>query len=154
MQKLYKATRKNKKIFNPHKSNYSKRKINHATPYKWLALATVAVSPKKKIFIHNGKKYYYTISFPYCMKGYFYKNKIIHIYGKKSLEHSLKKFYCSGYIYTFDKNRFSGKFRKKCKNMEVSFNDEIPLKIEYIEDPVKEMRKLGVTFEFVDITKE
>lgn len=154
MQKVYKATRKKKKIFKPYKTNFSKKKINGFTPHKWLTLATLFVSPRKKMFTHNGKKHYYTISYPFCMKGYFYKHKTIHIYGKKSLEYSLKKLYCSGYIYTFDKNRFSGELRKECKNMLISYNNEKPVKIEYIEDPVKELKKMGVKFVFIDRTKD
>lgn len=80
-------------------------------------------------------------------------NKIVGIYGKKSLKYSLSKIYDEGgYLYTFDKNKFIWK-RGLGVNELISYKKQVPKKIEFIKNPVKEMKKLGVKFEFVDIAK-
>jgi hypothetical protein len=63
----------------------------------------------------------------------------------------LKVLYGSGgYVYCFDKNKFV--FKEGLGNLEVIATDAIePVKIERIDDPVSEMKKLGVIFHFTDL---
>ena len=115
----------------------------HATPYKWIALAYTYKS--KPIEIED-KKTYYNIAV-----SLYQHIKEVEIFGLNSLEESLKILYGEGgYLYTFDKNIFIHK--KGLGRLEVISEKPIkPLKIEKIENPVEEMKKLGVVFKFVDL---
>lgn len=120
----------------------------HATKYKYLALAYTGV--KNATFMHNNIKERF--SFGVNIKNKKCMNVVI-IFGKKSLNYSLNKIYGKGgYLYTFSDKDF--KWVKGLGNNEVvSFEEQIPKKIEFIKDPVSMMRKLGVKFEFIDLTK-
>lgn len=81
-------------------------------------------------------------------------NHTIQITGKKSLEYSLNKLYGNGgYLYTFDAKDF--KFVTGLGTSEVITTEPLKYKKrEFIKDIVKEMKKIGVKFIFVDETKE
>ncbi|MCA9357538.1 hypothetical protein H6784_04660 [Candidatus Nomurabacteria bacterium] len=79
-------------------------------------------------------------------------NKKIKIIGIDSLEDSLKVIYGEGgYLYHFDDETFV--YKEGLGDMEVVSNVPTkPIEMERIDDPVEEMRNLGVTFEFIDIS--
>ena len=102
----------------------------HATPYKWIAISYMA--EKRANFTRKGNKYYFSHGVPVRTKNQGFYNKNVYIQGKRSLEYSLEKIYGKGgYLYTFDAKHFK----------------------HFIKDPVKMMKKEGVKFIFVDITK-
>ena len=119
----------------------------HATLHKYIALAYTYT--KKTNFIHKGKDMNYNVGI-----SLYNKNYTVNIIGKKSLEYSLKKLYGKGgYLYTFDSKDFTTV--KGLGTLEaVAFIPLKPKKIEFIKDPVHEMTKLGVKFNFIDITKK
>lgn len=122
----------------------------HVTPYKWIALAYTGYRPSYK---HKGIEYHFNFGVPVKYKDDTFKNKIVSIFGKKSLEYSLNKIYGKGgYLYTFSKNKFIWK-KGLGLNELISYKEQKPKKIEFIKNPVKEMKKLGVQFEFIDETK-
>lgn len=116
----------------------------HATPHKWIALAyTDKPAPIEKGDIRG----------QYGMGVSLYENnKSVLIIGIDSLEDSLKVLYGEGgYLYHFDDDVFV--YKEGLGNLEVISNVATkPIEVERIEDPVAEMRKLGVTFEFIDIS--
>jgi hypothetical protein len=115
----------------------------HATPHKWIALA---YTYKAKPYEINGKTAHYNMGVS------LYENKKeVEILGFNSLEESLKEIYGEGgYIYYFDKDSFSHK--DGLGNLEVIVTEPTkPVKVERIEDPVEEMKKLGITFRFIDL---
>lgn len=118
----------------------------HATPYKWIALA-YTYSPKYTII--DGREVYFNMG----VDLYDHKKELA-IYGVQSLGHSLEQLYGDGgYLYYFDKNDF---FHKQgLGNLErIIQNNIIPLKIERIENPLKELKMEGVEFKFVNLTLE
>ncbi len=117
----------------------------HSTPYRWIALAYI-FTPKKYLF--EGK----TCS--YLMGVDLYKHtESVEIFGFESLEKSLQAMYCDGgYLFVFDKQDFF--YTEGLGNLEVITKDNLkPFKIERIDDPVAELKKLGITFGFVDLAK-
>jgi hypothetical protein len=116
----------------------------HATPYRWIALA---YTDSKKTFEINGRTAVYGMGV-----SLYDNNKVVAIYGIESLEQSLKQLYGNGgYLYHFNKDKFL--YKEGLGNNEVVTNESIkPLKVERIDDPVKEMQKEGVTFEFIDLS--
>jgi len=116
----------------------------HATPYKWIALAYTYNRAIKEI---NGKKFIYTMGV-----DLYNHDKELEIYGIGSLEESLKILYGSGgYVYHFDKNKFI--YTEGLGNLEVISKESIePIEIEHISDPVEQMKNLGVTFKFLDLS--
>ena len=81
-------------------------------------------------------------------------NKEVAIYGKRSLEYSLEKIYGKGgYLYTFDAKNFKH-VKGLGENEVMSLEEQEPLKKQFIKDPVKMMKKEGVNFIFVDLTKK
>lgn len=119
------------------------QKSFHATPHKWIALAYTYKSAPFEIKEKTAH---------YNMGVSLYEN--IHkvwIYGFSSLEESLKILYGDGgYLYHFDKDKFI--YKEGLGNLEVIAEDPTkPVKVEKVEDPVVEMKKLGVTFQFVDL---
>src|SRR3989344_157339 len=117
----------------------------HATPYKWIGLA-YTYDPKRYKIEGRISRYNVGVSL-------YDNNKRITIFGYESLEKSLGKLYGDGgYLYVFDKNKF---FHKQgLGNLEVITKEPIePLLIEKIDDPVKELKMLGVEFEYVDLSK-
>jgi hypothetical protein len=73
------------------------------------------------------------------------------ISGFNSLEESLGVLYGNGgYLYHFDKDKFF--YKEGLGDLEViTEKPTTPLTVEYISDPVTEMKKLGVTFKFIDL---
>lgn len=122
----------------------------HATPYKWIALAYTG---NRLPYKHKGVKKIFNFGVPVKKKDYEFKRKIVGIYGKYSLEYSLNKLYGKGgYLYTFNQNKF--KWVKGLGiNEVISYKEQVPKKIKFVKNPVKEMKKLGVNFVFVDETK-
>ena len=123
----------------------------HATPYKWIALAYTG-----KIVDFKHKKDILSIVWgvPVKNKDDEFKQKIVGIYGKRSLKYSLDKLYGNGgYLYTFNAKNFKW-VKGLGKNEVISYKEEIPDKIEFIKNPVKKMKKLGVKFVFINIIKQ
>ncbi len=116
----------------------------HATPYKWIALA---YTYDPKVYELNGKKIHYNMGV-----SLYDNNKEVMIYGFESLEKSLEKLYGDGgYIYHFDKDKFY--YTEGLGNLEVITNDPTkPDLIEKIDSPLEEMKKMGIKFEFTDLS--
>lgn len=78
-------------------------------------------------------------------------NKEVNIYGFNSLEQSLQALYGEGgYLYHFDKDKFL--YKEGLGNLEVIIEEPTkPVQVEKIDDPVLEMKKLGVNFKFIDL---
>ncbi|MDB5194012.1 MAG: hypothetical protein JWN50_26 [Parcubacteria group bacterium] len=115
----------------------------HATPHKWIALAYTYSSKPYEI---DGKIAHYNMGV-----SLYNNTKEIDIYGFNSLEKSLKELYGNGgYVYHFDKEKFVSK--EGLGNLEVIATHPIkPIEAQRINDPVEEMKKLGVTFKFIDL---
>lgn len=77
--------------------------------------------------------------------------KEVAIFGIGSLEESLRVLYGNGgYLYHFDDKNFV--YKEGLGTQEVISQEPTkPLIVENIDDPVREMKKLGVTFVFIDI---
>lgn len=115
----------------------------HATPHKWIALA---YTYKPAPFEIDGKTAHYN------MGVNLYRNtKDVGIFGFNSLEESLKVMYGDGgYVYHFDKDTFL--YKEGLGDLEVVAEKPTkPVTIERVDDPVAEMKKLGVTFNFFDL---
>lgn len=115
----------------------------HATPHKWIALAyTYKAAP----FEIDGKLAHYNMGV-----SLYDNNKQIDVYGFNSLEESLQILYGKGgYLYHFDKDKFL--YKEGLGNLEVITEKEVePITVERIDDPVEEMRNLGVSFKFIDL---
>lgn len=118
----------------------------HATPYYWIALAYTC---KQKSFEIEGK------TFHYMMGVDLYKHDLtVCVIGHGSLEKSLKDMYeDGGYVYTFSKEDFF--HTEGLGDLEVICTDSRePVNVEYIKDPVAEMKKLGVHFIFQNMDDE
>ena len=116
----------------------------HATPYKWIALSYAYTPTEREI---EGETAHY-----YASVGLYEDTKTVVIFGFDSLEESLKVLYGNGgYVYHFDKDKFI--YKEGLGNLEVVVNEPTkPVTVERVDDPVEEMKKLGVTFEFVDLS--
>lgn len=116
----------------------------HATPYKWIALA-YTYSPKP--FEIDGKTSHYNMGV-----SLYENNMTVCVLGFGSLEKSLEELYGDGgYLYHFDKDEFI--YKEGLGNLEVIVSKPTkPVTVERIENPVEEMRKLGVKFTFVDLS--
>ncbi len=115
----------------------------HATPHKWIALAYTYTPVPYEI---DGK------TVQYNMGVSLYENtKEVTILGFHSLEESLGVLYGSGgYLYHFDKDKFI--YKEGLGNLEVVISEPTkPITVERILNPVEEMKKLGVTFDFIDL---
>jgi hypothetical protein len=115
----------------------------HATPHRWIALAYTYKSAPFEI---DGKTAHYSMGV-----SLYQNTKDVGIFGFNSLEESLKVMYGDGgYLYYFDKGAFLHK--EGLGNLEVVAEKPIkPVTIERVDDPVAEMKKLGVTFNFFDL---
>ncbi len=115
----------------------------HATPHKWIALAYTYTSVPRLI---DGKPAHYNMG----VSLYDNTHEVI-VQGFDSLEESLKVLYGGGgYLYHFDKDKFL--YKEGLGNLEVIAEEPtLPITIERIDDPVDEMKKLGVTFTFIDL---
>ncbi|MBP9855884.1 MAG: hypothetical protein KBC48_01050 [Candidatus Pacebacteria bacterium] len=109
----------------------------HATPYKWIAISYMSNRKGRKtgVDLYN-------------------HHPVVAIFDRGSLEDSLKSMYSGGgYLYTFDKNDFH--HTEGLGNLEViTTSSPKPVKVERIDDPVAELKKLGVEFDFIDLNKE
>jgi ribosomal protein S18 acetylase RimI-like enzyme len=115
----------------------------HATPYKWIALAYTYSAKPQEI---EGKTAHYNVGV-----SLYNNTKEVDILGFNSLEESLKKLYgTGGYLYYFGKDKFI--FKEGLGDLEVITEEKIkPISVERIDNPVEEMKKLGVAFKFVDL---
>lgn len=115
----------------------------HATPHKWIALAYTYKSAPFEI---DGKTAHYNMG----VSLYDNTNEV-DIFGFNSLEESLKVLYGDGgYLYHFDKDKFL--YKEGLGNLEVIAEEPTkPVTVERVEDPVAEMKKLRVTFRFIDL---
>ena len=116
----------------------------HATPERWI---TLAYTDLKNFFEIDGRKIAYSMGV-----NLYENNREVIIFGCNSLEASLKVLYGDGgYLYHFDRNKFL--YKEGLGSMEVVVNEPAdPVVIERVDDPVAEMRKLGVEFVFVDLS--
>ncbi len=117
----------------------------HTTPYYWIALNYLCVCQNKEV---RGENYWYSTG----IDLYKYK-EVIDVYGVDSLEESLDVLYGKGgYVYTYDVKDFF--HTEGLGNFEVITDKSVePLHIKKIDDPVSELRKLGITFNFIDLAK-
>lgn len=117
----------------------------HATPYRWIALA----------YTYDGKPYSIAGKIAHYNMGVslFENEEKLAIFGFESLEKSLEKLYgAGGYLYIFEKEKFF--YTKGLGDLEVITKDHIePYKVERIDDPLAELKNLGITFEFRDLSK-
>ncbi len=115
----------------------------HATPHKWIALAYTYKSIPHEI---EGRIAHYGMGV-----SLYENNKKVEIFGFDSLEESLQKLYGEGgYVYHFDKDKFL--YKEGLGDLEVIAEEPTkPITVEKVDDPVAEMKKLGVTFHFTDL---
>lgn len=115
----------------------------HATPYKWIALA---YTYDPKIFEIDGKIAHYSMGV-----SLYNHTENLDIFGFNSLQESLQKMYGDGgYLFIFEKDKFF--HTEGLGNLEVITKDNlIPYKVERIDDPVSELKKLGIKFNFIDL---
>lgn len=117
----------------------------HATPHKWIALAYMYDASKE--FDVEG------VTARHSMGVDLYEDtKQVAVYGTGSLEESLEKLYGEGgYLYHFNGDEFL--YTEGLGNLEVIAAAPVkPLDVEKIADPISEMKKLGVTFVFSDLS--
>lgn len=117
----------------------------HATPHRWIALAYTY--KKRQEYNLVGEQIFLTMGV-----SLYDHVKRIAIYGFESLEKSLKILYGDGgFIYTFDAGDFI--HTEGLGNLEVVVQKSVlPISAERIEDPVRELREAGVTFDFIDLS--
>ncbi len=115
----------------------------HATPYYWIALCYTC---NGHVVIHQGKEYWFTMGVD--LKKY---KEEIEIYGLESLEKSLEVLYGKGgYILKFNKEDFAT--QEGLGALELIVKKEVkPLSTERVDDPVAELKKLGISFVFKDL---
>ncbi len=116
----------------------------HATPYYWIAVNYTCITQDVE---YQGKKYWHCTGVE--LKKY---KEEIEVYGVESLEKSLEiLFGKGGYVLTFDKNNFHT--QEGLGILELISKKEIkPSSITRIDDPVSELKKLGIPFKFIDLT--
>jgi hypothetical protein len=116
----------------------------HATPHKWIALAYTYTAKRIE---ELGEEAFYSMGVDLHSD-----EKVVTILGVGSLEESLKSLYeTGGYVYHFDNGDFF--YKEGLGNQEViATSPTKPLQMERVEDPVKEMQDLGVTFYFIDLS--
>jgi len=116
----------------------------HATPYKWIALA-YTYDPKQ--YEIDGKNAHYNIGV-----SLYEHTKELEIFGFESLDNSIKKLYGDGgYLFVFEKEKFF--HTKGLGNLEVITKESLrPIRIDKINNPATELKKLGVRFKYIDLT--
>ena len=118
----------------------------HATRYKWMAISYT----NSRVFYKNNEE-----SLTYTQGVSLYKyDESVGIWGFESLEDSLEKMYGNGgYVYVFSKDKF---FHKDgLGDLEVMTKEELkPEAIIRVDDPIKELKKYGIEFDFIDQLKE
>lgn len=115
----------------------------HATPHKWIALAYTYKAVPHEI---DGQTAHYGAAVSLHEDTH-----EVEILGFDSLEASLEKLYGEGgYIYHFDKDKFL--YKEGLGNLEVIAEEPTrAIEVERVDNPVEEMKKLGVTFHFTDL---
>ncbi len=115
----------------------------HATPYKWIALNYICQCQN---ISYQGKEYWHSTGV--SLKSY---KEEIEVYGIESLEKSLEVLFGNGgYLFTFDAKDFA--YQEGLGILErISKKEIVPLSIERINDPVSELKKLGIVFIFKDL---
>jgi hypothetical protein len=118
----------------------------HATPYKWIALAYTYDSKGYEI---DGKIAHYNMG----VSLYENEEKIV-ILGFESLEKSLEKLYGDGgYLFIFEKEKFF--YTEGLGDLEVITKEHLkPFKVERIDDPLTELKNLGISFTFRDLSEQ
>ena len=103
-----------------------------------------------RVFYKNNEE-----SLTYTQGVSLYKyDESVGIWGFESLEDSLEKMYGNGgYVYVFSKDKF---FHKDgLGDLEVMTKEELkPEAIIRVDDPIKELKKYGIEFDFIDQLKE
>jgi hypothetical protein len=74
--------------------------------------------------------------------------------GFESLEKSLEKLYGEGgYLFLFEKEKFF--HTEGLGDLEVITKEHLkPFKVERIDDPIAELKKLGISFTFRDLSEQ
>jgi hypothetical protein len=115
----------------------------HATPYYWIALAYTC---NRKSYLLN----HATVTYNMGVDLYDSSEKIS-IYGFESLEKSLTALYGDGgYIHLFDQKDFfytPGLGDREC----ITTQTLAPIRTERIDDPVRILQSLGITFAWYDL---
>lgn len=115
----------------------------HATSYYWIALS---YTRHAQMVMRDGKEYWFTMGVD--LKKY---KEEVAVYGLESLEKTLEVLYGKGgYILKFDKNDFFTQEGLGVLEMIVK-KETKPLSIERVDDPVGELKKLGIPFVFKDL---
>ncbi len=112
----------------------------HASPHRWIGLAYM---------YDDSKKVSHPLGLADRVGVDLYENKkIVEISGGNSLGEALIELYGEGgYLYIFHAKDFL--WKEGLGNLEVVCNRELkPIAIERIEDPVAELKKEGVAFEW------
>lgn len=116
----------------------------HATPIKWIA---AAYTYQPKVFTLDGRCAYYNVGIN--LKKH---ERVIDIYGINSLEFSLKELYGNGgYITMYDPKSFTHKHGLGALEC-IAYENCTPLKIEYIDNPIKLLTQEGILFRFIDLS--
>lgn len=115
----------------------------HATPYKWIGLA-YTYDPKP--YEIGGRIAHYNIGV-----DLYNHTEELEIFGFESLEKSLQKLYGDGgYLFVFKKENFF--HTEGLGNLEVITKEPLrPIRVERIDDPVAELKKLGIKFLYMDL---
>lgn len=116
----------------------------HATPHKWIALAYTYKSVPHEI---DEKIAHYGMGV-----NLYGDTQEVSILGFNSLEESLEAIYGEGgYVYHFDKDTFI--YKEGLGSREVIAEEPTkPITLERVDDPVTEMKKLSVSFQFIDLS--
>ncbi len=116
----------------------------HATPHKWVALAYTYI---QKPIVGFGEEAVYSMGVNLDSS-----KKEVAIFGIGSLEESLTMLYGEGgYLYHFDNGDFI--YKEGLGSLEmIATSPTAPVHVERVDDPVKEMRALGVSFHFIDMS--
>jgi len=122
------------------------RRAFHATHIKWIAIAYTA---RCKVVEHEGKRYVQRIGV-----NLFCYDPVIHIFGVGSLQQTLKEMYgAGGFLYSYREHHFF--HTEGLGNLEVITTRRIrPHAVSRIYNPVEELKKHKITFEFIDLAQE
>jgi len=115
----------------------------HATPYKWIGLA-YTYDPKR--YEIDGKIAHYNMGV-----SLYEHTEELEIFGFESLEKSLERLYGDGgYLFMFEKEKFF--HTEGLGDLEVITKDPLrPVRVDRIDDPVAELKQLGVKFKYIDL---
>jgi hypothetical protein len=115
----------------------------HATPYKWIALNYICQCQN---VIYQGKEYWHATGVDLRK----YKEEI-EVFGVESLEKSLEVLFGQGgYLFTFNAEDFIHQEGLGINEV-IAKSPVKPISIERIDNPVSEIKKLGIPFVFKDL---